>query len=187
MTAVIRSTLEEEFGAEPAARLLAEFERILSNAGIATSVEEWVRTSFFRRHVVTTNGEPRIWHLKSRSGYAEFVVDWHRLNRDQIDEIRLQLNQMLFRGMDGAVEPSLAVEAAEDVREFETALAWLYEGTTPEARIWYPWLKPDDQPRGWEPDIRHGVKAHLAPVQRLGLLAVEVLKLNDLVAFSRSA
>lgn len=187
MLVVLRTTLEDEFGADQTAHLVVEFERILAQAEIASSLDDWILTRFFRRHIATTGGEPRVWHLKSKGGHVELLVDWQRLNRDLIDQIRLQLNQLLFRGMAGAVEADLAVAAAEDVRDFETALAWLYEGTTPEARIWYPWLKPDEQPHGWDPDIRHGVKAHLAPVQRLGLLAVEVLKLNDLVAFSRSA
>jgi hypothetical protein len=187
MAMLLRGNLAGEFGSDQTEFLLSEFERVLSQAEIASSTEDWIRSRFFRRHIATTGGEPRIWHLKSRVGYVELLVDWQRLNRDLIDDLRLRLNQMLFRGMDGIVEPDMAVAAAEDVRDFETAFAWLYEGTTPEARIWYPWLKPDEQPLGWDPDVKHGVKAHLAPVQRLGLLSVEVLKLNDLVAFSRSA
>ncbi len=184
---VLASGLRDELGPESADRLLDEFDGLISSSGVAAGLDDWLENRFFRRHVITTHGAPRIWHLRSRAGHAQLLVDWYRLDKQTIDTIRVVLERQLIARITDVFPPDVAAEASEDIGELSIALGWLYEGTTPEARIWYPWLTPDEQPHGWEPDFRHGVKAHLAPFQRLGLLAVDVLKLNDLVSFSRSA
>lgn len=179
--------LESELGSEPSNDLCDALERVIVESDVGKSIEDWLQYRFFRTHLVTSGGEPRIWHLASRHRHVQLLVDWHRFDRDTIDAIRTALNSSFISHLESVVPESEYVEAVADVRDFDAALGWLYEGTTPEARIWYPWLSTVEQPNGWDPDTRHGAKAHLAPIQRLGLLAVDVLKLNDLVSFSRSA
>jgi hypothetical protein len=66
-----------------------------------------------------------------------------------------------------------------DIQDFDERLRQLLEGRDREARIWCPWKKPEEQPVGWDPDINDGVRVNIAPVQRLGLLAADVLATKD--------
>ena len=63
----------------------------------------------------------------------------------------------------------------KELRTFHIALGWLDEGTTPDARIFYPWRDAGAQPAGWHPQFSEGIRPNIAPIQRLGLLSAPVL------------
>ena len=86
----------------------------------------------------------------------------------------------------GAAAPRVRIleERIKDVRTFDIAWGWLFEGTTPAARLWYPWKGPEAQPQGWDPNFDEGVRANVAPLQRLNVLAQDVLTSEELLALS---
>ena len=49
---------------------------------------------------------------------------------------------------------------------------------------WCPWKGPEGQPQGWDPNLDEGVRANVAPLQRLEVLAQDVLTGEELLALS---
>ena len=60
-----------------------------------------------------------------------------------------------------------------ELEDFRDRLERIQEGKDREARIHVRWKKPDDQPRGWQPDINDGVKINIAPWERLGMFPIK--------------
>jgi hypothetical protein len=102
--------------------------------------------------------------------------------RESLESLRRQLAQAQQEGNDRRTLAKISdLEARrKDVEDFDRRLTLLLEGRQREARIWCPWKKPEEQPVGWDPDINDGVRVNVAPVQRLGLLAGDVLAAKDL-------
>lgn len=191
---VLANEFRTQLGAKLGNRLTTESAWVLSEGfgatGLTLTLDEWLSDEFFKRHLEATDYEPTVWHLSSRHGTVQILVDSARLNRDCIDDLRGSVVQRtidaLERNLKSAVRAgkSDAVERIgeqlTDARTFEIALGWLYEGTTPNARLIYPSMLPHQQPRGWNPIWSEGVKPNIAPLQRLGLLASPVLTDEEL-------
>jgi len=159
------------------------------------TLDRWFKDEFFKRHVSQFKKRPIAWHLTSPKGAFQAIVYYHKFDKDRLKllrsryvsetlkELRRQLgeaqNQAALerRALDRAAELE---EKIADVEEFDRRLGLLQEGRQREARIWVPWKSPEEQPVGWDPDINDGVRVNIAPVQRLGLLAAEVLSKKDL-------
>jgi hypothetical protein len=159
-------------------------------AHLGAKLGTWLANEYFERHIRATNYEPTVWHLTSRHQTVQVLVDAARLSRECIDDLRgtvveralgtleRNLKSAVRTGKGDAVEQ--LGEQLSDARTFEIALGWLYEGTTPNARLVYPSRLPDQQPHGWNPVWTEGVKPNIAPLQRLGLLAAPVLTKEEL-------
>jgi len=156
---------------------------------------EWFKRDFFRRHVSQFKRRPIAWHLKSPKGTVQLIVYYHAFNRDRLALLRARYLGNLRQELDGTLAAATAkgyddranmvrVEELEerlaDLDAFDANLARLQEGREREARIWCPWKTPEEQPQGWDPDINDGVRVNIAPLQRLGLLAADVLNKKDL-------
>jgi hypothetical protein len=191
----IRKEFDGQIGVRNARRFLAALERILKS--LAPEIEEdrysindWVLDRYWNRHVSDTDREPTVWHLSSRYGSIQALIDWTRMDRDHIDLFRSEMVRQrietLRRKAKSAARAGRSAEAAsledqmKDARSLDLALGWLFDGTTPNARIWYPW-RPNESPIGWRPNPRQGVKPHLAPLQRLDLLAFPVLTDEEMI------
>ena len=191
---VLASEFRSHLGAKLGTWLATEAEWVLSEgfgaSGYTLTLDEWLANEYFDRHVKATNYEPTVWHLTSRHKTVQVLVDAARLSRDCIDDLRgtvveralgtleRNLKSAVRTGKGDAVEQ--LGEQLSDARTFEIALGWLYEGTTPNARLVYPSRLPEQQPHGWHPIWTEGVKPNIAPLQRLGLLAVPVLTKEEL-------
>lgn len=197
----IRKEFDGPFGARNARRFLAALDRVLTNSGPEDeaqrySINEWVIDRYWQRHVADTDREPVVWHLSSRHGTIQALIDWTRMDRDHIDGFRSEMVRQrvetLRRKAKSAARAGRSAEAAafddqmKDARSLDLALGWLYDGTTPNARIWYPW-RPNESPIGWRPNPRQGVKPHLAPLQRLDLLAFPVLTDEEMMRLKPTA
>ncbi len=114
--------------------------------------------------------------------------------RDHLDDLRTGMLHTQIDGLNrqlrGAVQTGRNDDVDEldaqvkELRTFDITLGWLYEGTTPEARIRYPWRGDRNQPQGWAPELSEGIRPNLAPLQRLGLLAAPVLSWDELSALA---
>ena len=160
----------------------------------AEGVDEWVRRNFFARHVAETDQHPDVWQIRSREGTFEALVPAVQCTRDHLDDLRTGMLHTQIDGLNrqlrGAVQTGRNDDVDEldaqvkELRTFDITLGWLYEGTTPEARIRYPWRGDRNQPQGWAPELSEGIRPNLAPLQRLGLLAAPVLSWDELSALA---
>jgi len=101
---------------------------------------------------------------------------------ETLESLRKQLGEAQGIGTDRLALAKVAdieVKIA-DVQSFDERRRRLLEGRDRESRIWCPWTASEEQPVGWDPDINDGVRVNIAPVQRLGLLAANVLSAKDL-------
>ena len=163
-------------------------------ADAAAAIDNWARERFFPRHVELTDRNPEIWHLKSSQGTFQALVDSAYCTRASIEQLRLgmlsDLIEVFNRRLRTAVEAGREAEIAEvdarlkELRTFHIALGWLDEGTTPDARIFYPWRETGAQPAGWHPQFSEGIRPNIAPIQRLGLLSAPVLSGEELQTFA---
>ena len=60
-----------------------------------------------------------------------------------------------------------------ELEHFKEKLERIQEGKDREARIYVSWKGPEEQPKGWRPDINEGVKINIAPWERLGMFPVK--------------
>ncbi len=163
-------------------------------ADAAAAIDNWARDNFFARHVETTDRNPEVWHIRSSQGTFQALVDSTACTRASIEQLRLgmlsDLIEVFNRRLRTAVEAGREMEISEidarlkELRTFHIVLGWLDEGTTPDARIFYPWRDSKAQPAGWHPQFSEGIRPNIAPIQRLGLLSSPVLSGEELQTFA---
>jgi Mrp family chromosome partitioning ATPase len=171
-----------------------ELASVLGASNGAEGIDEWARRSFFTRHVIETEQHPDVWQIRSREGTFEALVPAVQCTREHLDELRTGMLHAQIDGLNRELRSAVQAGRTDDVdeldaqvkelRTFDITLGWLYEGTTPEARIRYPWRGDRNQPQGWAPEFSEGIRPNLAPMQRLGLLAAPVLSWDELSALA---
>ena len=197
----LRTYFDSEFGPDEGPRIETELTRALGwkqgerwGEQKSLPVDRWLTRQFFRRHVSQFKKRPIAWHFTSPKGSFQALCYYHRFDRDglillhtryvatAIESAKRTLGEAQQGGQDRTALAALGEAEAEleDLIEFDDRLLRLLEGSAPQTRIWCPWKEPNDQPKGWQPDINDGVRVNIAPVQRLGLLAAEILSKKDL-------
>ncbi|HEX2369036.1 MAG TPA: hypothetical protein VHM94_07375 [Acidimicrobiia bacterium] len=171
-----------------------ELATVLGALNGAEGIDEWARRSFFTRHVADTEQHPDVWQIRSREGTFEALVPAVQCTREHLDELRTGMLHTQIDGLNRQLRSAVQAGRSDEVDELDAAvkelrtlditLGWLYEGTTPEARIRYPWRGDRNQPQGWAPEFSEGIRPNLAPMQRLGLLAAPVLSWDELSALA---
>jgi len=197
----VLDALEAQLDDEEQRMLAADFVQLFdvepggrTNERIAGAINRWVIEHYFTRHLAATGREPTVWHVASPKGTFQALVHATKCTRERIDLLRSEmlrrqmdtLNRTLKSAIKGKRSSQVRTleEQIKDLRTFDIALGWLYEGTTPNARLWYPWKGPEAQPQGWDPHLDEGLRANVAPLQRLGILVQDVLTGEELLAFS---
>lgn len=194
----IGARLRLEFGRILGKRSASRLEELLlrsisdgNNPSDATSLDRWVGRHYFRRHAEEEDWEPRVWHLTSARGTISALIAAERFDRDRVESfvdtvVIRAINRLARRQrrkeMVGDRSAAELEELIEDVRGFGLALAWLMDGSHEDSRLRYPSLDPDEQPEGWHPDWHHGIKSNIAPLQRMGILAIPVLTDQELAS-----
>jgi hypothetical protein len=197
----MRGFLDEEFGTEHSHSVEVEAGQILGwkpgdewGKQKAATLGRWLERDFFKRHVSQFKRRPIAWHLTSEKGTIQVIVYYHKFDRNRLtllraryirevlDSLRKEIGKALQSGTDRNTLSSITELEAKiaDVHDFDERLGRLLAGRDRESRIWCPWKKLEEQPVGWNPDINDGVRVNIAPVQRLGLLASDVLAAKDL-------
>lgn len=195
--------LDVEFGADRGHAVELEAGQILGwkpgdewGKQTPTTIARWLERDFFKRHVSQFKKRPIAWHLSSPRGTFQVIAYYHKLDRNRLQLLRSRyvrhclddLHRQLAAAQAATPDRQTLARIADletrvaDVEAFEAALGRLLEGRDREARIWCPWKKPEEQPVGWDPDVNDGVRVNVAPVQRLGLLAADVLAKKDLAS-----
>lgn len=161
----------------------------------AESLAEWLHDVFFETHNALYQQRPILWHLASSQTRAEpgfaCLVHAHHFDADALaklrsvyvkDRITVLKREAAQAGNDGKADLRLDLLAlAEEVEAYDAKLAHLQEGahTGPangdrDYRILTPWKKPEDRPKGWNPDIDDGIKVNLASLARTKLLRINL-------------
>jgi hypothetical protein len=163
----VRALLAKAYGASWSSETLTE---LLAGAG-ASSLDDWLRSSFFSQHCDLFEQRPFVWQVWDglANGFAA-LVNYHQLaapnghGRRVLDKLtHTYLGDWLDRqradqkaGTEGA---DGRVAAAEHLkRELEKIL----QGEPP-YDIFVRWKALHQQPVGWEPDIDDGVRANMRP------------------------
>jgi hypothetical protein len=156
-----------------------------------------VRARLLQTTCLTVQEKTYAWHLTSPKGTFQTIMYYHafdknrltllraRYVREALESLRKQLGEAQRAGTDRRALTKLADLEAKiaDVQAFDERLRRLLEGRDRESRIWCPWKTSGEQPVGWDPNINNGTRVNIAPVQRLGLLAADVLSAKDLKSF----
>jgi hypothetical protein len=186
------SELQTEVGVKLGHRLAAEMAKVLTGEDLdpATSINAWLSREFFKRHLHRTDREPEVWHLRSKEGTVQVLVNGRRLTDERLgrmttDVVRRNIDEMertlkgALAGGDEAVAESME-HRLKDAHLFEVAIGLLRGGDNEDARLVYPWRRNDPRPRGWKPIWTEGIRPNIAPLQRLDILAEPVLTEDEL-------
>jgi Mrp family chromosome partitioning ATPase len=188
--------LHSEVAPHTADAIVAEMEEILAvgTGRESVTVDDWLASEFFLRHLKRTNGDPSVWHLTSEDGTVQVLVPAHRFDRQKIENLMTQVTSRVIDELErnsksahvkGDVEQAALLEArVREVRRMETSLGLLLGITVDEeTKVSRKRNKGGDWE--WNPDWSAGYRANLAPLQRLGLLLFPVLtedEMNSLLA-----
>jgi len=174
--------------------IVNELKKRVKGYARAESLQEWLTDRFFDFHCDLYQQRPILWHLASSQDSADpafsVIVQYHRFDNDLLAKLRsvhvrdrmaTLRREAAQAGKDNREDDRLQLLAAlEEVEAFDKKLAKLQEGHHNGAeagdddyRILTPWKKPQERPKGWQPDIDDGVKVNIAPLARTGLLRIK--------------
>lgn len=175
MTKRVIEDLEEMFGDDAVAEVLAEMKKILGK-----DLEGWLSKDFFKKHISQYKKRPIVWHLKSEKGYFEVFLYYHKLNSQTLQLLKnvylsnlldynirkvKELKEQQKGGSGGDSSTYKKIEereqAIDDLKEFGEKLKGVMD-------LGICWVIDD------------GVLANIAPYQKAGLLAADVLDKNQL-------
>jgi hypothetical protein len=166
----LRALLADVFGREWSAQKLND---LLAAADYGDkSLDDWLRDGFFEQHCALFRQRPFVWHIWDgrKDGFAA-LLNYHHLaapngeGRRTLDKLtHTYLGDWLDRqradqkaGIEGA---DGRVAAAEHLkRELERVL----EGEPP-YDLFVRWRPLHEQPIGWEPNLKDGVRMNLRPL-----------------------
>ena len=158
--------LHRAWGADWQAAKLTE---LLSEAGSRT-LDDWLRSKFFEDHCRLFQNRPFLWHVwdgrKSDGFHA--LVNYHQLaEADGKGRLLLEsltysyLGDWIVRQRDGVKRgESGAEDRLAAAHELQRRLVAILEGEPP-FDIFVRWKPIEDQPIGWEPDVRDGVRLNI--------------------------
>jgi SAM-dependent methyltransferase len=195
----VRDELTTEFSPEGAPAAEREIGQMLGKP-----LERWLETDFFRYHVGRFGKRPVVWQIQTgkytatRKPTLAVAVYAHRVNPDTLPKIRSQylgtLRTRLETELRG-IETKPGGEQSPRDRERKTAL----DGSIAElvsfdlqvealilSGFSCPAIEGDPSPahaslRRYSPHRDDGVRVNVAPLQRAGLLAAEVLAAKDVM------
>jgi hypothetical protein len=137
----------------------------------ASSLEEWLRDSFFEGHCKLFHHRPFVWHVWDgrRDGFHA-LVSYHRLAGPD-GEARRTLEALTYSYLGDWIERQKAEQregkAGADGRlaaalDLQAQLARILEGEPP-CDLFVRWKSLRRQPIGWEPHIDDGVRFNIRP------------------------
>jgi len=188
--------LRDDLGQKEGAALERQIIEILFGSGplktvpvVRKSLDAWLSIAFFRVHLARAGREPQILHLVSPNRYFQIMVDAALFDRDHVarlvDEVLPMFVEDVERQQRAAhqfgSEAAMAQldRAIVDATALGGMLSTLLAGSEPAARLHYPWAD-DPHPIGWKPRWEEDARATLAPLQRMGVLAVPILTEEEL-------
>ena len=140
----------------------------------ATSLDEWLRRSFFGEHCRLFHHRPFIWHIwDGRPDGFHAFVNYHRLAGPD-GEGRRTLESLVFNYLGDWINRQRAAQdegapgadtRLANARELRTRLEQILKGEPP-LDLFIRWKPLHRQPVGWEPDLDDGVRLNIRPFLR---------------------
>jgi hypothetical protein len=171
--------------------------QILANAGYGDStLEEWLRDSFFEEHCKLFHHRPFVWHIwdGERDGFHA-LVNYHRLAAPNGEGARLlqKLAQTYLGDWIARCEADVkndkpnAHKLLKAAKDLQADLLKILEGEAPHD-IFVRWKPLHEQPIGWNPDINDGVRLNIRPflkVRDIGKKGAGILKFKPNVKWDK--
>ena len=166
----VRALLKDAYGAD---WLDGVTERqLLADAGHGGStLEEWLRDSFFEEHCKLFHHRPFVWHIwdGERDGFHA-LVNYHRLAASNGEGARLlqKLAQTYLGDWIARCEADVkndkpnAHKLLKAAKDLQADLLKILEGEAPHD-IFVRWKPLHEQSIGWDPDINDGVRLNIRP------------------------
>ena len=167
----LREVLRTAFGSEWSASLE---HRLLTESGLSsgTTLDDWLRNSFFEQHCKRFHQRPFVWHIwDGRKDGFSCLVNYHKLTHKPLDNLTLLLRPGLDqpsgrRCRSGKPGADLRLAAAQALQE---KLKLILAGEPP-YDIFVRWKPLSEQPIGWNPDLNDGVRMNIRPFVEAGIL-----------------
>ncbi|HMP71360.1 MAG TPA: N-6 DNA methylase, partial [Pirellulaceae bacterium] len=149
-------------------------DKLLVEAGTkpGTTVEDWLRNSFFEQHCRLFHQRPFIWHLwDGRKDGFSCLVNYHKLDQKALESVTYSyLGDWITmqRSESNAGKPGAdsRLKAAQDLQE---KLKLILTGEPP-YDIFVRWKPLAEQAIGWNPDLNDGVRMNIRPFVMAGVL-----------------
>ena len=166
----VRALLKDAYGAEW--RDGSSERQLLNDAGHGDStLEEWLRDSFFEEHCKLFHHRPFVWHIwdGERDGFHA-LVNYHRLAAPNGEGTRLlqKLAQTYLGDWIARCEADVkndkpnAHKLLKAAKDLQADLLKILEGEAPHD-VFVRWKPLHEQSIGWNPDINDGVRLNIRP------------------------
>lgn len=170
-----------------------EISKVVKGYRKCASLDDWLDNVFFEYHAGLYKNRPIYWHIATAQGTSRFafgaLVHYHRFDknrmaklrashlRDAIEEFRREAGLADKAGRsDDRLEWQAKVEEAQALdRKLQLIQEGHHEGadgSERDYRILTPWKRPEERPKGWDPDLDDGVKVNIEPFEKAGVLRV---------------
>jgi len=152
----------------------AVLHKLLTEAGCnpGTTLDDWLRTSFFEQHCKLFHHRPFIWHIWDgrRDGFS-CLVNYHTLDDQLLENLTYSYLQDWIIAQTAAARENktgadLRLKAAQDLQD---KLKLILAGEPP-YDIFVRWKPIEAQPIGWHPDLNDGVRLNIRPFMTAGVL-----------------
>jgi hypothetical protein len=152
----------------------ATLHKLLTDAGCkpGTSLDEWLRDTFFEQHCKRFHNRPFIWHIwDGRKDGFSCLVNYHNLNHKLLETLTYSYLQdwitaQAAAAKDGKPGADLRLVAAQ---ELQNKLKLILTGEPP-YDIFVRWKPSEEQPIGWNPDLNDGVRVNIRPFMTADVL-----------------
>jgi len=113
--------------------------------------------------------------VDGEKGYRMLQLLRNKYLEKLLTQTRTELEGLRGKGADPKVFDRIAEldRRMIELEHFKEKLDRIQEGKDREARIYVRWKGPEEQSKGWRPDINDGVKINIAPWERLGMFPVK--------------
>ena len=165
----LREVLRTAFGSEWSASLE---HKLLTEAGASsgTTLDDWLRNSFFEQHCKRFHQRPFVWHVwDGRKDGFSCLVNYHKLTHKLLDNLTYSyvqdwINLQAADARSGKPGADLRLAAAQALQE---KLKLILAGEPP-YDIFVRWKPLAEQPIGWNPDLNDGVRMNIRPFVEAG-------------------
>jgi hypothetical protein len=148
--------------------------KLLTDAGCkpGTSLDEWLRDTFFEQHWKRFHNRPFIWHIwDGRKDGFSCLVNYHKLNHKLLETLTYSYLQdwitaQAAAAKEGKTGADLRLVAAQ---ELQNKLKLILAGEPP-YDIFVRWKPSEEQPIGWNPDLNDGVRSNIRPFMTADVL-----------------
>jgi hypothetical protein len=149
-------------------------DKLLVEAGAkaGTSLDLWLRNTFFEKHCARFHNRPFVWHVWDghKEGFS-CLVNYHKLDHKGLQTLTYAylgdwITTQAADARGGKLGADLRLKAAQDLQD---KLKRILAGE-PDYDIFVRWKPLAEQPIGWNPDLNDGVRLNIRPFLTAGVL-----------------